>query len=865
MAAPPFPLETGDIITLQADNGRYVQVQQISGYGTSRRCLAATAEAVTDNCKFTVYADPADNVFLLRTNNRNCFGNYCAGVEDFEDGAVVKGDSATFIVQDDACTGASVGPPGMLSFGSLTPKANLAGQQYQATVVLVDWKGRVLRRSTYLDQIVAPDEGAIYDLCGAADTSGFTLTKVGHKQAGLPFLPLHTGDVVALKADNGLFVQPQSMRVWNTDFQCLVASSSTITDNCRFTVFAYPNQPFYLRAFKSRSYCGYTYLSDWKTSGSSPAHNLGDCWFYVVGENAIVPDRAGVQGQLSFTLQEEWMTDSSGEFAEARGTLVNQNGNTLWRCTWDGSPGLIIAPQNDAVAGKLCAGAEDSSTFTLVKLDSGQAMAPIKNVFLLMLENRSFDHMLGRLSGGFDSDTGQQRALDGVDSEMTNTFQGYPCPSAVMTDWVMPFDPPHEFENVVVQLCGEGRAFNVAHPYPKIDMSGFVAEYSAASKGAVNPWEIMNGFDFYHLPVLAALKSQFLVCDRWFSGMPGPTFPNRLFAYAASSGSLDHSPTSVELNEWTIVDGFELPNGSIFDRLRKKFGDDGFRIYKSGIPIAMAGALKGITLDDVHSFDKEFAGHVGDPNYAVKFTLIEPDYGNFWGDFQGGSSMHPQDDPRKGEDLILAVYKALTNSPIWEQSLLIVTFDEHGGFYDHVVPPAAPPPNDIASKYNKWGFAFDQYGVRVPALIISPWVWPGNVDNRLYDHSSILATIEELFEVEPLTDRDRYANSLVSRLSQPWPSVLLPLGVSGAAWHIPPGYTATGGIEHELENSLAGGPLGNAVIFGYAAVKHAWELGKDKVEIGIDDLEDFGQATVSDLKTVADKVSQTWSRLKGFL
>jgi phospholipase C len=121
--------------------------------------------------------------------------------------------------------------------------------------------------------------------------------------------------------------------------------------------------------------------------------------------------------------------------------------------------------------------------------------------------------------------------------------------------------------------------------------------------------------------------------------------------------------------------------------------------------------------------------------------------------------------------LIKCVYESIRSSPLWNDSLLIITWDEHGGFYDHVAPPAAVPPGDTVAdpSHSQFGFVFDRYGPRVPALVISPRIPRNLIDHRVYDHTSILATLEARFGMPPLTQRDAAATSLLPLLSLPGP------------------------------------------------------------------------------------------------
>ncbi|HVH77450.1 MAG TPA: alkaline phosphatase family protein [Stellaceae bacterium] len=396
---------------------------------------------------------------------------------------------------------------------------------------------------------------------------------------------------------------------------------------------------------------------------------------------------------------------------------------------------------------------------------------PITNVFVLMLENRSFDHLLG-FSGitGTDAATGQPTTVNGLQGTEANLYQGHSYAVAQPALDTMPVDPGHEFPDVLTQLCGPGAAYPSGGAYPAIDNSGFVADYAASpspheGNAPGNFGDIMKCCSPAQLPVLNALARAFAVCDNWFAAIPGPTWPNRFFAHAASSGGLDHSPTPIEIAEWDAV-GFGFPNGTIFAALETKFAGNAWRIF-AGDAFPNVGALRGISLGAISSFD-HFPAAVADPNYPWAYTWIEPNYGNVANDtFEGGNSQHPLDGLAQGEALIKKTYEAIRNSPHWATSLLVVTWDEHGGFYDHVAPPGATPPGDTqpGSKHNQYGFTFGQYGVRVPAIVASPLIPPNLIDHRIYDHSSIPKTIETIFGLPALTARDAAANDVTPLLS----------------------------------------------------------------------------------------------------
>ncbi|HEX6376821.1 MAG TPA: alkaline phosphatase family protein [Allosphingosinicella sp.] len=411
--------------------------------------------------------------------------------------------------------------------------------------------------------------------------------------------------------------------------------------------------------------------------------------------------------------------------------------------------------------------------------------APITHVFVVMLENHSFDNMLA-MSG-----------ISGIKAATTqdaNSYQGKAYHVQASAPLSMPSDPGHEFTDVLEQLGGEGACYPPGGPYPAIDNSGFAANYatsdSETTKAAPAPppakdiGDIMACFATPdQLPVLWQLATEFAVCDRWHCSLPGPTWPNRFFLHGASSSGLDHSPSNAEIAKWETIDGFQYPNGSIFHALGGAQIPCRFYNDTTGAPreeslfsdrpqdgspvgaVPQVAALKGVSFLDFHSL-RQLSSDLQGP-YPYPYTFIEPHYGDILSDtYTGGSSQHPLDDVYGGEHLLAAVYSAIRNSPYWETSLLIVTYDEHGGFYDSVPPgPATPPGDDPQYGYNRYGFTFDTYGVRVPAVIVSPLIPRGTVDHCLYDHASVAKTLEQLWGLDPLTHRDAKANDVLDLLS----------------------------------------------------------------------------------------------------
>jgi phospholipase C len=229
--------------------------------------------------------------------------------------------------------------------------------------------------------------------------------------------------------------------------------------------------------------------------------------------------------------------------------------------------------------------------------------------------------------------------------------------------------------------------------------------------------------------------------------MPGPTEPNRWFVHAGTAGFFDEGPSKREYVEalsspWS---GIAFAQGTIFDRLDEAglkwrlYGCDSF---------PNVALLKGVSRTfDIDDFDEDFASDVASPAYDAAYTFIEPSY-DALSEYEAGNSQHPLGSVKAGELLIKKTYEALRRSPIWEDSLLIVTYDEHGGFYDRVAPPAARPTGATGRRY---GFTFDQLGPRVPTIVVSPRMPRNLIDHRRYEHSTIVSTVIRLFGLKELT------------------------------------------------------------------------------------------------------------------
>ncbi|KAI8831701.1 phosphoesterase family-domain-containing protein [Chytridium lagenaria] len=382
----------------------------------------------------------------------------------------------------------------------------------------------------------------------------------------------------------------------------------------------------------------------------------------------------------------------------------------------------------------------------------------IKTVVLLVMENRSFDNFLGYWAR-------TRQGVDGMPVDACNTITATGkriC--AQDTAIYINKDPNHETVDVTEQIYGAGvDTLNAAKKNAIPTMGGF-ADVNARTWETTDPSivrQAMDGYNPRNVPITAALASEFAVFDRWFCSVPGPTYPNRLFIYSATSnGRYENSIGDVAL-------GF--PQKSIFGAIEEKGLT--WKNYHGQIPtsIFMKDARQVSKIKTMPTFYSD-AKEGKLPN----FSLIDPI-------LMSAPGVEPNDNhPPHNVARIEAI-------PTMERNPLPITYDENGGFYDHVAPPSNVPIPDDASAASTV-FRHDRLGARVPTLAISPWIKKGRVVTKPngptptseFEHSSISATLKNIFKLNSfLTKRDAWAGTfdfLVDELSTPR---------TDAAWTLP--------------------------------------------------------------------------------
>lgn len=416
----------------------------------------------------------------------------------------------------------------------------------------------------------------------------------------------------------------------------------------------------------------------------------------------------------------------------------------------------------------------------------------IKHIVVLMLENRSFDNLLGWLydpanpapfnqppsSGTFDGVAGKNLSNPSV--------QGLLVPVGKGTDPTAPDpDPGEPYEDVYAQVYGQKDVLPLSKvpsvPSTPSNMQGFLYNYTLKCAGSqTNPNIIMNCFTAATVPVLWSLAYNYAVCDHWFASIPTQTLCNRSYLHAGtSSGYVDNEGG----------DGILFVNDTptIFNVMTE--AQRNWKIYCASWKITSLALLTQSQLWDDCTSDhfarlEDFCSAAATPGGLPEYSFIEPIYLDslVWG---RENDMHPESQAlnidgasnvEQGEKLLFTVYDAVRSSPDWDSTMLLILFDEHGGCYDHVSPPTFPtcefaisPDGKVIPQTHIGGsaFQFDRLGVRVPAIVVSPYTQARTVLNKVYDHTSALSTIVNCLTLPQgkLGDRQKKAPDLSDALN----------------------------------------------------------------------------------------------------
>ena len=381
----------------------------------------------------------------------------------------------------------------------------------------------------------------------------------------------------------------------------------------------------------------------------------------------------------------------------------------------------------------------------------------------LMMENRSYDHFLGA------------RALEGLGGEglkpglMNLTLDGQP---------IAPFPAPDDRGAAVATVCDPDPPHGWAAAHAQFNngaMDGFVTQHQTDHGNLTSLVEPMKYMTRENLPITWALADAYTTCDRWFCSVMGPTLPNRAYWHAATSFGIDNN------NE--VLEKFSsVPVPTIYNRLQEANVD--WRFYYGNLAVASLLANPGPYQIDV--------GPADGTGKLRRFGDAKTGTGQFFKDCAAGNlpsvvyidpgfsanDDHPPVHPILGQELIAAVYTALARSPQWKNVLLVVTYDENGGYYDHVPPPTTT--DDTLAQFGVPGF--EQLGFRVPAIIAGPYVKQNYISSVQYDHTSALKHLQNVFGLAPLTARSEAATDLsdcidFERLErgEPRPPITLPM------------------------------------------------------------------------------------------
>jgi len=336
-----------------------------------------------------------------------------------------------------------------------------------------------------------------------------------------------------------------------------------------------------------------------------------------------------------------------------------------------------------------------------------EMLAEIETFVVVMMENRPFDHFFGALKR--DTKYVNAKTVVGTTGKESNPAPSGPKVTIYKANTYTLANPHHDFKASHDQFNkGKNDQFVINHAGP--DQEQAMAYYQRSQ-----------------IPFYYWLADNFTVCDHWYASVMGPTWPNRLYLHAGTSaGKKDNS--KIESNApRTIWDQMKTAKKSAMN-------------YYAGTSAFFTGPFPKDKVNPRAKMDQFFADAKAGTLPALSY--IDPDY--------HANDDHPPRDIRLGQAFVSSIYRALAASPQWSKALLIIIYDEHGGFWDHVAPPVAP--DDDAD--------FRQFGFRIPAIIVGPTVKKGYVSTQQYDHTSVLATLAARFDLPALTKRSSKAHTL---------------------------------------------------------------------------------------------------------
>jgi phospholipase C len=352
---------------------------------------------------------------------------------------------------------------------------------------------------------------------------------------------------------------------------------------------------------------------------------------------------------------------------------------------------------------------------------------PIDHIVVLMQENRSFDHMFGKLYA-----EGQPNA-NGLNPV---GFRLNPDPTSF--GFIASFH-----QTRLCEVADLSHSWNGTHR--QIGAANAMDGFTATNVAAVDPngHRTMGYYTSEDIPFYFGLYSTFAMADRYFASVPGPTYPNRFFLIAGTSFGRIRNEFPQKPTDY---------GPSIYDRMNA--AGVAWKAYYSDIPFAGFFAGARAQLENIVPIDQFYADAAAGTLPQVAY--VDPRFG---GGPAGETDEHPPGNIQLGQEFVASIVQALFESPNWGRSVLFVEYDEHGGFFDHVVPPAACVPDATPPKLLAGDVpgTFDRYGIRVPMVAVSPWSRPGFVSHKVHDHTSILRFIEARFDLPALTARDANA------------------------------------------------------------------------------------------------------------